>query len=94
VGNVVGKGNRHLFLLFLWVETVAMTAGLAVACLRLHGLYQLPDSKRGSASLGFIIGFIVADGFMLMSVLALAVTQATQVGQTGGVRHVTAHSHI
>jgi palmitoyltransferase ZDHHC13/17 len=79
VGNVIGKGNRHLFLLFLWMETVAMTAGLVVACLRLHGLYQVEGARPGAAGPGFLIGFIVADGFMLMSVLALAVTQATQV---------------
>ena len=76
---MIGKGNRHLFLLFLWVETVAMTAGLVVACVRLHGLYQLDRSKPGIAGPGFLISFIVPDAFMLISVLALAITQATQV---------------
>lgn len=81
VGNVVGKGNRHLFLMFLWVETVAMSAGLLVACFRLHAFYSSSRNEQSLVGPGMIITFIVLDAFMLISVLALAVTQASQVAR-------------
>lgn len=127
VGNVVGKGNRHLFLMFLWVchwypleccpaaqqtshasclhacadrlflttkrqhlqvETAAMTTGLVVACFRLHAFYN--SSEQSLVGPGMIITFIVLDAFMFVSVLALAVTQASQVNLL--VLHATALS--
>ncbi len=160
VGNTIGKGNRHLFLLFLWVrpsacwswsargllhqswsllqrlkpeltlsrfftvchpqlvllspriyisavpsqssvfpcwlglhgrftsyrfdaqvETAAMAGGLMVACFRLHGLYSGAAGAAEHVNPVWPILFIVGDGFMLVSVLALAVTQGTQVPQ-------------
>jgi len=60
------------------IETAAMTIALACACVRLHALYSRPSSS-GFGGAGWLIAFIVGDGFMLISVIALAVTQASQV---------------
>ena len=57
-----------------------MAGGLVVACFRLHGLYSGGAAEHVNPV--WPILFIVGDGFMLVSVLALAVTQATQVPPT------------
>lgn len=38
VGNAIGKGNRHYFVVFLWLELFAMTvsAVVAIAQIRRH----------------------------------------------------------
>ena len=36
VGNVVGKGNRHYFLVFLWLELGAIALSALVAVARMH----------------------------------------------------------
>lgn len=36
VGNAIGKGNRHLFLIFLWLEFGAILTSALIAVLRLH----------------------------------------------------------
>ena len=36
VGNVVGKGNRHYFLAFLWLELGAIVSSSLVAIVRIH----------------------------------------------------------
>ena len=61
------------------VETVAMAGGLIVACFRLHGLYSGTVKTPEHINPVWPILFIVGDGFMLVSVLALAVTQGSQV---------------
>ena len=60
------------------VETVAMFLALLLACVRLHGLYAEPAAVQ-SVSPVWPIAFIVTDGFMFISVAALAITQASQV---------------
>ena len=61
------------------VETVAMAGGLIIACFRLHGLYSGNADAGEHVNPVWPILFIVGDGFMLVSVLALAVTQGSQV---------------
>ena len=58
-----------------------MATGMLVACLRLHNLYTKQD-PQGFGGPGWLIAFIVCDGFMLISVIALAVMQASQVRLT------------
>lgn len=54
-----------------------MAVSLVVACVRLHLLYT--EGNEGSfAGPGWMIAFACMDGFMLVSVLALAITQASQ----------------
>ena len=36
VGNTIGRGNRHYFLLFLWIELFAMADSAVVAIVRIH----------------------------------------------------------
>ena len=36
VGNTIGKGNRHLFLLFLWVRHLPAHSGTLEFCCMLH----------------------------------------------------------
>lgn len=60
------------------IETAAMAIALACACVRLHTLYGRQQGN-GFSGVGMLITFIVGDGFMLISVIALAVTQASQV---------------
>ena len=36
VGNAIGRGNRHLFLAFLWLELGAILCSALVAVVRIH----------------------------------------------------------
>lgn len=72
VGNTIGKGNRFLFLTFLVVETVAMSSGMAVAILRVH---QSVTGDDYLPSIPWIALFILGDGFLLIGVTALMITQ-------------------
>jgi hypothetical protein len=80
VGNCVGKGNRHLFLIFLWLELFAMLISAVVTCFRLHQAYKL-DSWVEVSGIPWMIMFVILDGFVLMSVGALAVTQGSQIAR-------------
>ena len=80
VGNCVGKGNRHLFLIFLWLELFAMLISAVVTCFRLHQAYKR-DSWVEVTGIPWMILFVILDGFVLMSVGALAVTQASQIAR-------------
>ena len=70
------------------VETVTCLLSLAMACVRLHGLYVGQPGATETLSPVWPIVFIVADGFVFMSVAALAVTQASQVKD-----HTHTHTH-
>ena len=80
VGNVVGKGNRHLFLAFLWLELGAIAASAGVAIARLSAAVRgAGDDAPSGLVLLWPLAFIVVDLFLLLSVAALAVAQASQV---------------
>lgn len=80
VGNVVGKGNRHLFLAFLWLELGAIAASAGVAIARLSAAVRgVGDDAPSGLVLLWPLAFIVVDLFLLLSVAALAVAQASQV---------------
>jgi palmitoyltransferase ZDHHC13/17 len=80
VGNAIGKGNRHYFLAFLWIELWAMICGAIV------GLVQICDQLGGqyTSDLAWVFVFEAVDIFVGISVAALAIAQASQV-----VRNVT-----
>lgn len=80
VGNTIGKGNRHLFMIFLWLELFAMVISAVVTCIRLHQVYDLA-SWVDVSGIPLMILFVVVDGFVLLSVGALAITQASQIGR-------------
>eukprot|EP01026_Neomeris_dumetosa_P032414 TRINITY_DN2572_c0_g1_i16.p1 TRINITY_DN2572_c0_g1~~TRINITY_DN2572_c0_g1_i16.p1 ORF type:complete len:523 (-),score=66.82 TRINITY_DN2572_c0_g1_i16:288-1745(-) len=77
VGNAIGKGNRHYFIIFLWLEVVAMAVGEGIAVIRLGqvGGVTLPGGKP---ALVWTLIFVVFNAFMLIGVLVLAVTQTNQ----------------
>eukprot|EP00887_Chlorella_sp_A99_P005208 scaffold1.g5208.t1 len=83
VGNVVGKGNRHLFLTFLWLELGALAAAALVAVIRIHAVAKLAGGMQrgGGLLLLWPVLFVVADVFLLISVAALACAQASQVSR-------------
>ena len=56
-----------------------MLIALVAACVRLHGLYSGEPAAVEAASPVWPILFIVADGFLFLSVAALAITQFSQV---------------
>jgi palmitoyltransferase len=78
VGNAIGKRNRHTFLAFLWLELYALISalGCAVAALRAY-----VAAGYWSDRLGWVIGFVIIDGFVAISVAVLAVAQASQVAR-------------
>ena len=78
VGNAIGKRNRHTFLLFLWLELYALLAalGCGVAAARAY-----VGAAFWSDRLGWVIGFVIVDGFVAISVAVLAVAQAGQVAR-------------
>ncbi|GIL66775.1 hypothetical protein Vafri_20284 [Volvox africanus] len=79
VGNAIGKGNRHLFLAFLWVALYAMVVSAVVGIIQINrhvkATYWRPDS------LVWMILFEVMDVFVGLSVAALAIAQASQVSR-------------
>eukprot|EP01025_Chloroclados_australasicus_P055875 TRINITY_DN6862_c0_g1_i10.p1 TRINITY_DN6862_c0_g1~~TRINITY_DN6862_c0_g1_i10.p1 ORF type:complete len:578 (+),score=56.76 TRINITY_DN6862_c0_g1_i10:127-1860(+) len=80
VGNAIGKGNRHYFIIFLWLEVVAMSSGEGVAIVRL-GQVGGSSMVGGQAALVWTLIFVIFDAFMLISVLVLAITQTNQAMQ-------------
>ena len=61
-----------MFLAFLIIETVAMSSGMAVAALRVQQAFKSDESLTG---IPWIVVFILGDGFLLIGVTALMVTQ-------------------
>ena len=66
--------NRRLFLAFLWTEFTAMLLVAWVAVVRIRHVARRhgPDP---SAGLGWVLGFLMSDLFVIIGVAALAVTQ-------------------
>eukprot|EP00210_Caulerpa_lentillifera_P009450 g9011.t1 len=77
VGNAIGKGNRHYFMIFLWLEMIAMIISGIIAIGRIHLHVNTKDSHSDD-HIGWLIGFLVVDVMLGISVAALACTQASQ----------------
>lgn len=78
VGNCIGKGNRHYFVLFLWLELVALVTAAGVTIGRIHHVVST-STAVGSAYLLWPVVVLVAVVFLLISVGTLAISQASQV---------------
>jgi hypothetical protein len=78
VGNAIGKRNRHTFLVFLWLELYALlsSVGCAVAALRAYITFQFWSDR-----MAWVIGFVIIDAFITISVAVLSVAQASQVAR-------------
>jgi palmitoyltransferase ZDHHC13/17 len=84
VGNCIGKGNRAVFLTFLWLEVGAVLVAALLGVARIHTAIAVPrqsaDSHQGQGTLILApVLFCVFDSFLLLSVAALALAQASQV---------------
>ena len=78
VGNTIGKGNRHLFLVFLWLELYALLASVTIASLQLRAALLAGAWSERMAWMAF---FLVLAGFVSVSVAVLAIAQASQVAR-------------
>ncbi len=78
VGNAIGKRNRHTFLVFLWLELYALLSSLACAVVAARAYVT---AGFWSDRLAWIIGFVIVDAFVAISVAVLAVAQASQVAR-------------
>lgn len=85
VGNAIGKGNRHWFLIFLWLELAAIGLSAAVAVARIHAALAARGGGGEEGASGFGVAlpvvFVVFDVFLLISVAVLAIAQASQVSK-------------
>jgi ankyrin repeat protein len=85
VGNAIGKGNRHLFLIFLWFEFGAVLLSAITAIARIHsGLAAAAATPAGQlpgSALVTPVIFVIFDVFLLISLAALAIAQASQVSR-------------
>ena len=70
------QGNRHYFLIFLWVELAAMLLGAGVAAMRLNAALSSPASGD---VVPWAALFLLVDVVVGISVAALAVTQVSSV---------------
>ena len=77
VGNTIGMRNRRLFLAFLWTEFAAMLLVAWVAVVRIRHVARR-HGPNPSAGLGWVLGFIMSDLFVIIGVAALAVTQVSR----------------
>jgi hypothetical protein len=78
VGNTIGKGNRHLFLVFLWLELYALLTSCGVAVWQTRAAVA---AGIWSERLVWIVVFLVLSAFVSISVAVLAVAQASQVAR-------------
>jgi len=82
VGNAVGKGNRHYFLTFLWLELAAIVISGITVVVSLHRAIRI-SNERGIGAMAIVgpILFVVFDLILAVSVAALAIAQASQVSR-------------
>jgi ankyrin repeat protein len=82
VGNAVGKGNRHFFLIFLWLELGAIVASGVTVVVSLHHAIKI-SNEQGISSWSIVgpVLFVVFDLILVVSVAALAIAQASQVSR-------------
>lgn len=78
VGNVVAKGNRHLFLTMLLFFWAGLTGSIVLALLQLSKYLKLSHGARGPDFL-YLVFFISLASFMDLGVSALAFAQAHQI---------------
>lgn len=72
------QGNRHLFLVFLWLEFYALVASVSVAVSQLRGAVL---GGVWNERLAWMTFFLIIGTFVSISVGVLAVAQASQVSR-------------
>lgn len=81
VGNAVGKGNRHYFLIFLWLELGAIIASGVTVVAALHRALKASNETGVGVPIVGPIVFVIFNVVLLISVAALAIAQASQVAR-------------
>ena len=88
IGNCVGKANRREFVLYLVLETLAMSMAIIIAVVRVVTEYRVrssPRNARGAESFGIfsdgvgIVVFLAMDALLLLSTMVLCVTQLRMI---------------
>ncbi|MEW5315647.1 MAG: hypothetical protein WDW38_007060 [Sanguina aurantia] len=87
VGNAIGKGNRHLFVSFLWIELYAQTVSALLGCLQVQR--HINGDLWAVGDLVSLVVFVVVDVFVGISVAALAISQASQLGRNVTTNELT-----
>ncbi len=79
MGNAVGKGNRHWFIIFLWMELYAFLVSCIIGAIQIQR--HMNGNGWSASSLVWMIVFEAVDAFVGLSTCALAVAQASQVAR-------------
>eukprot|EP00798_Chlamydomonas_sp_ICE-L_P014668 gene14669-20703_t len=79
VGNAIGKGNRHYFIVFLWLQLYAMVVSAIVCAIQIRG--HMKGESWDPYSLSWMIFFEALDALLGLSVAALAIAQGSQGGR-------------
>uniref|UniRef100_A0A7R9V718 S-acyltransferase n=1 Tax=Chlamydomonas euryale TaxID=1486919 RepID=A0A7R9V718_9CHLO len=79
VGNAIGKGNRHFFLVFVWLELYGMIISAIVGLVQIQA--HLHTNRINMSTMAWLVGFEVVDVFVLIATAALAIAQASQVAR-------------
>lgn len=83
VANAIGRGNRRFFLLFLWFALGAIMVAAITVVVRLHDALNNVHTVPAPSGVELIwpVIFLVFDFVLLISVMALAVAQTSQVSR-------------
>jgi palmitoyltransferase ZDHHC13/17 len=88
VGNAIGKGNRHLFIVFIVFMLISLVLGYAIAVGRLAqtGFFewgprhrQSATSAAASSTMTWALAWLICNIPLLLPVVGLAGAQVTQV---------------
>ena len=75
VGNAIGKANRWHFIVFLVLQMVALVISVSMAG------YKLAKLRGPTPNAGYIVGFLVMDASLSISVLTLLAAQINSVAR-------------
>lgn len=79
VGNAIGKGNRHYFIVFLWLELYGMTVSAIITGMQMHT--HMSTETWTTSGMVWMVAFMLLDCFVGISVAALAFAQASQISR-------------
>ncbi|QDZ25502.1 S-acyltransferase [Chloropicon primus] len=75
VGNAIGKENRWHFLVFLILQMWALVISVSMA------IYKLSQLEHASPNTGYVVGFLVMDVSLTISVLTLLSAQINSIAK-------------
>mmetsp|Transcript_849 Transcript_849/g.1975 ORF Transcript_849/g.1975 Transcript_849/m.1975 type:complete len:425 (-) Transcript_849:9-1283(-) len=75
VGNAIGKRNRFHFFTFLVLELFALLTALCIAIYKISVMGHNASSRGSASSFSWLVGFLVGDVSLFISVLTLTCAQ-------------------